>query len=197
MRSSSEVAPVDGCRRDDISLLVSARGRLSLSQQQARRATIHKPNNEPRTSTFMPNIASVLKEEITRLARKEVRSILEKTRKAASLHRRELAILKGQVSDLKRQVTALEKASRRAQVPTQPPDTADSTRFVPKGLTSTRKRLGLSVAELAKMMSVSDQTIYNWERGATKPRPEQRIKLASLRKIGKREMQEHLTARPT
>lgn len=145
----------------------------------------------------MPNIASVLKDEITRLARKEIRPTLEKTRKAASLHRRELAALKGQVSDLKRQVTALEKASRSAQVPSQPTDAVESVRFVPKGLTSTRKRLGLSVAELAKMMSVSDQTIYNWESGATKPRPAQRIKLASLRNISKREMQEHLAAQRT
>jgi DNA-binding transcriptional regulator YiaG len=145
----------------------------------------------------MPNIASVLKEEITRLARKEVRSTLEKTRKTTLLHRREIAALRGQVSELKRQVTALEKASRGVAAPAQPPDAAESVRFAPKGLTSTRKRLGLSVAALAKMMSVSDQTIYNWERGVTKPRPEQRIKLASLRKIGKREMQEHLTARRT
>lgn len=143
----------------------------------------------------MPNIASVLKGEITRLARKEARATLEKTKKAVALQRRELASLKDQVSELKRQVIALEKASRKVDGPAHSPGAVDSVRFVPKGLTSTRKRLGLSVAELAKMMSVSDQTIYNWESGTTKPRPEQRTKLVSLRKIGKREIQAHLTAR--
>lgn len=51
----------------------------------------------------MPNIAKVLKEEITRLARKEVRAAQEKTKGLTAQHHREIANLKGQVVALKRQ----------------------------------------------------------------------------------------------
>lgn len=52
----------------------------------------------------MPNIAKVLKEEVTRLARKKVRASLEWTKRVTTQHQRELANLKGQVSALRRQV---------------------------------------------------------------------------------------------
>ena len=140
----------------------------------------------------MPNIAKVLKEEIIRLARKEARAVLEKTKGSAAQLHRDVATLKNQVAALKRQVVALEKQVRKAGVAPQAPAASRQIRFVPKGLLSTRKRLGLSAADLAKMMGVSTQTIYNWERGVTRPRPEQQGKLASLRGVGKRQLQAHL-----
>ena len=48
----------------------------------------------------MPNIGSVLKEEIIRLSRKESRSQIEPTKKAAIRQRREVAELKRQVAQL-------------------------------------------------------------------------------------------------
>lgn len=91
-------------------------------------------------------------------------------------------------------MTALEKMLKKAVTASEPGAATKQVRFVPKGLVSTRKRLGLSAAELARMMGVSAQTIYNWERGVTKPGPEQQGTLASLRGIGKREMRAHLAA---
>ena len=137
----------------------------------------------------MPNIAKVLKDEITRLARKEIRVALEKTRKSSTQQQREIAKLKVQATALARQVSVLEKglAKSAGEPPEAPP--AKQQRFVPKGLVSTRKRLGISAADLAKLMGVTAQTIYNWERGATKPRPEQQEKLVSLRGVGKRRIQ--------
>ena len=55
----------------------------------------------------MPNIGSVLKEEITRLSRKESRSQVEPTRKAGAQHRRDIAKLKLQVAQLERQLALL------------------------------------------------------------------------------------------
>ena len=54
----------------------------------------------------MPNIASVLKDEILRLARKEVRRELEGLKKASAQYRSDIAALK-------RQVIALEKQQAR------------------------------------------------------------------------------------
>lgn len=142
----------------------------------------------------MPNIAKVLKEEITRLARKEARAAHERSKGLTARHHREIAGLKGQVATLKRQVFALARQVRMAEMAPRASAASRSPRFVSKGLVSTRKRLGLTAADLASLIGVSAQTIYNWERGVTKPGPEQVEKLARLRTIGKREMQAHLAA---
>lgn len=141
----------------------------------------------------MPNIAKVLKEEITRLARKEVRAAQEKSKSALALQHREIAKLKAEVASLKRQVVVLERGAKKAEKAPPTGAAPKRVRFVPKGLASTRKRLGLSAADLAKMVGVSTQTIYNWERGATKPGPAQVEKLTSLRGVGKRQLQKHLS----
>lgn len=51
----------------------------------------------------MSNIAKILKQEITRLARKEVRAAQVKTTSATAQQRREIANLKSQVASLQGQ----------------------------------------------------------------------------------------------
>ena len=48
----------------------------------------------------MPNIAAVLREEIVRLARKEIRKQTNVLRKASVQYRRDIAEMKRRVSDL-------------------------------------------------------------------------------------------------
>ena len=48
----------------------------------------------------MPNVATVLRDEIARLSRKEIRSHVDPTRKATAQHRREIRSLKRQVAQL-------------------------------------------------------------------------------------------------
>ena len=57
----------------------------------------------------MPNIATVLKEEISRLARKEIRNETAILKKGSAQHRRDIAALKRQVSTLQKKVSVLEK----------------------------------------------------------------------------------------
>jgi DNA-binding XRE family transcriptional regulator len=142
----------------------------------------------------MPDIARVLKEEITRLARRETKAQADKLKKASLQHQRDIAALKRQVRALERQLASLER--RPATVPAAPPDEGATprVRFAPKGLKAQRDRLGLSAADYAKLLGVSGQTIHNWERGATTPRQEQKAKLAELRGIGKREVKARLAA---
>ena len=56
----------------------------------------------------MPNIATVLKEEILRLARKEVRRQTSVLRKASAQYRKDIAVMKRQISSLQRKVPPLE-----------------------------------------------------------------------------------------
>ncbi len=62
-----------------------------------------------------------------------------------------------------------------------------AVRFTAKGLRSQRKRLGLSAAEYAKLVGVTSQAIYQWERETAHPRKKQIAILAALRGIGKKE----------
>ncbi len=66
----------------------------------------------------MPNITAVLKEEIVRLARKEIRKQTTVLRRASAQYRKDIAAMKRRVSDLQRKVTPLEKQVLK-NVPTQ------------------------------------------------------------------------------
>jgi len=140
----------------------------------------------------MPNIATVLRDEITRLARKELRNHTEGLKKASAQHRRDIAQLKRQVLKLERQVSLLERqASKKTPVAQAGPDAAP-LRFTAKGLRSQRQRLGLSASDYAKLAGVTSRSIYNWEQEVARPRQEQIAVLATLRGIGKKEAQARL-----
>ena len=137
----------------------------------------------------MTSLGSVLKNEITRLARKEVRAQIDPLKKANSTYRREIAELKRQIALLERQAKVASKvSSKRPQENPEPP----AARFVAKGLRSLRARLGLSAANFGKLAGVSGQSIYNWESGKAVPRNPQLAVLAGLRTLGKREAQARL-----
>lgn len=139
----------------------------------------------------MANIGTLLKQEISRLARRQVRSEVESMRRASAQYRRDIAALKRQAASLGRQLSRL--AGTGQQAPAVPSDGAEkATRFVPKGLRAHRVKLGLSAADYGKLAGVSAQSIYNWERGIAKPRGRQRATLSALRALGKREAQARL-----
>ena len=140
----------------------------------------------------MPNIAVALREEITRLARKEIRTQTDALRKASAEYRRKIGEMKRQVSELHRKVSSLEKQVLR-NIPSQvgEPDTK-SLRFSARGLRSNRKRLGLSASDYGKLVGVTGQTVYKWEKEASRPREQQMAALAALRRMGKTEALERL-----
>ncbi len=140
----------------------------------------------------MSNIAVVLREEITRLARKEIRSQTKALRKASAEYLKKIAEMKRQVSELQRKVTSLDKQVHR-NIPSQvgEPDTK-SFRFSATGLRSNRKRLGLSASDYGKLIGVTGQTVYKWEQKASRPREQQMAALAALRRMGKKEARERL-----
>ncbi len=111
----------------------------------------------------MPNIGAVLREEISRLSRRESRSQVDTTKKATAQHRRDIAVLKRQVAQLQRQVVLLSRKVLAAPPAVSSGPTAKRVRFVAKGLRSQRNRLGLSQTDLGTLLGVSAQSIYNWE----------------------------------
>jgi DNA-binding transcriptional regulator YiaG len=146
----------------------------------------------------MANIAALLKQEISRIVRKELKSETELLKKANSRYRSELAEIKRRVASLEQQLKALERNNLRQAPQSAPANEAESKfRFRADGLKKHRGRLNLSAPELALILGVSPQTIYNWESGASKPSKDQVAKIAILRKMGKREVQQRLTAMKT
>ena len=143
----------------------------------------------------MANLATVLKAEIARLARKEAKTQLEPLRTANAVYRRDIAALKREVATLSRQVKSGARPSRveKAAAAAADGDTP-RVRFQAKGLKSHREKLGLSAAEYGQLAGVSGQSIYNWEAGKTVPRQAQVQALAALRGMGKREATKRLEA---
>ena len=142
----------------------------------------------------MANIGTMLKQEISRLARREIRGQVEAVKKASAQYRRHIAALKRQVAKLEQQLGALlRRTLPRPSGGTDRP-MPSNVRFVPKGLRAQRGRLGLSAADYGRLAGVSAQSIYNWEQGHAKPRAEQLAALAALRSIGKREARVRLNA---
>ena len=108
----------------------------------------------------MPNIAAVLKEEILRLARKEIRRQTNALRNASVQYRKDIAEIKRLVSDLQRKVASLERQVLKDVSPQVTEADAKRVRFTAKGLRSQRKRLDLSAADYGKLVGVTGQTIY-------------------------------------
>jgi DNA-binding transcriptional regulator YiaG len=136
----------------------------------------------------MPDLAGALKEEIRRLARKEIRAETGTTKQAVAQYRREIAKLKREVQTQQKKITFLEaQERRRLEEPQAAEDATQGVRFSARSVKSQRQRLGFSAADYAKLVGVSPLTIYNWEHGKSRPRKEQLAALVAVRGIGKRQ----------
>jgi len=140
----------------------------------------------------LPNIATVLKDEIARLVRKELRSENESLKKASSRYRADIAALKRRIDALEKQISVLNKAAPKKAAGNVDAESATRLRFSAQGVRSMRARLGLSAEKMGGLIGVSAQTIYNWEAETTRPRSEQIAAIAAVRKMGKREIMARL-----
>jgi DNA-binding transcriptional regulator YiaG len=136
----------------------------------------------------MPNIANLLKSEITRVARKEVRAQTQGLKQAIAPYRAQIAELKRRTRDLEVQVNRLSRVAARAVSSTrEEPADGKSLRFSAKGLATQRQRLGLSAQAFGALIGASGQSVYKWEEGKTRPRAKNLPAIAALRSIGKKE----------
>jgi DNA-binding transcriptional regulator YiaG len=151
--------------------------------------------------SFMPNIAAVLKSEISRVARKELRAAAEALRRSAAAQRAEVLALKRRVLELEKQLKAVTGARRsratedsRPRQVTQGAEEVGGLRFRAQGMASNRKRLALSAQEFGLLIGATAQSVYAWEQGKSKPQARNLAAIAALRGIGKREAASRLEA---
>lgn len=135
------------------------------------------------------SLLSSLKNEITRLARKVVKSEISPLQSSSATHRRHIAELRRRIDALDREMKQLRKGAVQ-QASSAAADNSDASvklRFRAAGLKTHRATLGISAENYAKLVGVSGVTIYNWESGNNRPRPAQLPALAAVRRMGKRE----------
>jgi DNA-binding transcriptional regulator YiaG len=142
----------------------------------------------------MPNIASILKSEISRVARKEVRGEIASLKKASNAHRAEIAALKRRTQSLEQELRRLAKTSPKPVTAGAADQPSRALRFSAKGLASQRKRLGLSADDCGLLLGASGQSIYNWEAGSARPRDKHLPAIAALKMLGKKEAAARLAA---
>jgi DNA-binding transcriptional regulator YiaG len=138
----------------------------------------------------MTTLAIALKDEIRRLARKEIKAQTGRTARAVAQYRREIARLKRQQRDHEKRLAFLAAQTRKtfaSPAAAARPDLNGSLRFSARSVKAQRRRTGLSAADYAKLVGVAPLTIYNWEHHKSRPRQEQFNALVALRGLGKRE----------
>ena len=149
----------------------------------------------------MPNVATVLKAEISRLARKEVRAVGTAVGRRTAASRRALADLKRRVAALEKGLRSLESSLARvpAAAPAEKPEKGPKGWISGKGVRSLRQKLGLSQEAMARLVNVTPNAVYLWERkpGMLRLRHATQAALLDARKLGAREAQAKLAALPT
>jgi DNA-binding transcriptional regulator YiaG len=141
----------------------------------------------------MTTLAVALKDEIRRLARKEIKAATGTTSQAVAQFRREIAKLKRQTREQERKIAFLEAQERKRLGKAETTAAAkEGGRFSARSVKAQRQRTGLSAADYAKLVGVSGLTIYNWESGKSRPRQQQLAALLAVRGIGKRQAQAKL-----
>ena len=134
----------------------------------------------------MPNIAHLLKAEIARVARKQVRTETQALKRTLSRQRAEIVALKRQLATLGKELRQARKQVPRASMAVSEATTA--LRFNAKGLASHRRRLALSAADFGRLIGTSGQSVYLWESGRARPRASHLAAIAAVRAMGKRDV---------
>jgi len=145
----------------------------------------------------MPNVAQVLKAEIARIAKKELRTETHSMRKAQASFRSDLAALKKHARQLEQAIRTLGRHAQKAQKTTPAParpDQVPKSRFSAKSLSAQRRRLGLSAEDCGKLIGASGQSVYNWEAGKARPRDSHLLAITALRTLGRRAAVANLAA---
>ncbi len=144
----------------------------------------------------MPNLAAILKVEISRLSRRSLRPLYIPVKKDVAALKRALAEQKHLVARLAKDNMRLmaDLNTRLAAPPSISEKDLRGARISPKLIKSQRARLGLSRMAFGKLLGVSGAAVLAWEGGRSKPRAAAKAALVAIRKLGKREARQRLAA---
>ncbi len=170
---------------------------MELSRYHAAEFCVEGARHNP----HMPNLATLLKSEIARLARKELKTETATLRKTVASLRTELLATKKKVRELEADLKLIGRPGsvRQAAGPASAPSPAKSSngstfRFSSKGLATNRARLKLSAVAYGRLVGTTGVAVAAWEKGTSRPRAKYLPAIAELRGVGKREVARRLEA---
>lgn len=139
----------------------------------------------------MTNLASLLKNEIARVARRTLKGDIDHLRKQCAAQRAAIAELRRQLLETQREFrSSLHGAHEQPSAASKAPAAVESGRRRRRfdGGSFKAKRLGLnfSANDAALLVGASALTIYNWEKGA-QPRQSNLDAINDFLRLGKRE----------
>jgi len=141
----------------------------------------------------MGKLETALKDEISRIAKKQTKALLEK-------HVDDIRKLKQRVAELQGEVVELKKARAQedAHLKMQTASTSDQkVRVSASQIKKLRTRLKISQPELALLLDVSPAAVGFWETGKANPRDDKKTQIAALRSLGLRDVKRLLEAKKT
>ena len=140
----------------------------------------------------MSQLMIVMKDEIRRLARKEIVAVTAGMKKDQTTFRKTLAALRRQIKAHNYTIRQLlQVATKQAKMATMAPEAAEGSKtwVTAKGIRAMRKKLKLSQAQFGKLAGVSGKTVLKWEHGSgpLKLRSRTRRAFLAIRGLGIRE----------
>ncbi len=147
----------------------------------------------------MSTLMVVMKDEIRRIARKEIRAATAGLKKDQTTFRKAVAGLRRQTKEHRSSIRQLLRvATKQVKLTTMAPETAAGSKawFTAKGIRALRKKLKLSQAQFGKLAGVSGYTVLKWEHGSgpLKFRSRTRRALLAIRGLGIRDARLRLGA---
>jgi DNA-binding transcriptional regulator YiaG len=147
---------------------------------------------------FMGKVEGIIKSEIVRLAKREVRKISVPLAKDVWLLKSTLWKLRKTVSTLERLAARQESELSKRKMPLEAtPEEVKKSRFSPALIRSLRKNLGISQKELAILAGVTVGAAHLWEKGKFEPGVEKKAVMVALRKLGRRDVRKLLEEQGT
>jgi len=146
----------------------------------------------------MARFETMIKSEMVRLAKREVRKICVPLRS-------DVWSLKSAVSQLHKSVLILQRITASQQKELErgkmlleaPPEEVKESRFSPRLIKSLRGHLAITQKELAILTGVTVGAVHLWESGRFKPSMKKKAVMVALRKLGRREVRKLLEGKKT
>ena len=143
----------------------------------------------------MPNYTALLNEEIARIARKEVKSVVDPLSAKVIEQKKKISTQAKEIADLEKRLDLLEDLLGFEEILDSSGVSGEEikkARITPKYISSLRAKHELSRNEMALLLDINPNSIYLWESGRAKPRNDAKAKLITMKQMGKRELKQLL-----
>jgi len=139
----------------------------------------------------MGKIEGVIRAEIMRLVKREVRAVFRPLKREVWQLGTKLSSLSKGMASLNRMAKELHLEKTKPKLEATPEE-VKASRITPERISRLRKKLGISQRELGILTGATIGAVLSWEKGKFRPRGEKKAALVGLRKLKKREIKKML-----